>query len=151
MNEMFSTVVKWFAENGTASDWFTSFGTVGAVVTSLFLTLRQDKVKVATWIEKNRNDYYVIVHNKSKSPVYISNVTVQHRLENEEYKTLEDDTLVSREDVAYAQQPKRIKINKAIGGLRYYEQESLSRSTFFLRCFVIVNGRSYEAKEIKID
>ena len=151
MNELFSTIVKWFADNGTASDWFTSFGTVGAVVTSLFLTLRQDKVKVATRIEENRNNYYVIVHNKGKSPVYISNVTVQYRLENEEYKTLEDDMLVSIEEIAYAQQPKRIKINKAIGAFQFYEQESWGTGALFLKCLVIVNGRTYETKEIKIN
>ena len=150
MNELFSNIANWFARNGTASDWFTSFGTVGAVVTSLFLTLRQDKVKVATRIEENRNNYYVIVHNKGKSPVYISNVTVQYRLENEEYKTLEDDMLVSIEEIAYAQQPKRIKINKAIGALQYYEQESWSESSFFLQCLVVVNGRTYTTNEFQV-
>ena len=150
MNELFSTIVKWFGDNGTASDWFTSFGTVGAVVTSLFLTLRQDKVKVATWIEKSRNNYYVIVHNKGKLPVYISNITVQYKSKSEEYITLKDDKLGTLEEVVYSQQPKPIKINNSLSVLQFYKQESQRASTFFLQCLVIVNGRTYKTKEFKV-
>ena len=156
MNELFSTIVKWFADNGTASDWFTSFGTVGAVVTSLFLTLRQDKVKVAARIEKNRNNYYVIVHNKGKSSVYISNIIVQYRLKNEEYKTLDDNMLVNLEIIVYPKQLKRIGMNEKMHGLHLILQEEHSSQLkqdgfFFLNGWVAIDGQAYKIDETKID
>lgn len=156
MSEIFCNIANFFARNGTLSDWLTSLGTVGAVVTSLYLTQSQNKIKVATRIEKNRNHYYVIVHNKGKSPFYVSNVTVQYRLANEEYKTLDDNMLVNLEIIVYPKQLKKIGMDKKMHTLyRYLQEEHVSQlkndGAFFLNGWVSINGQAYKIDETEID
>ena len=46
MIELFSSIGNWLARNGSASDWFTAVGTVGAVVYTLFQNAKKPKPKI---------------------------------------------------------------------------------------------------------
>jgi len=66
MNEIISSVGSWFARNGSASDWFTSFGTVGAVFISLYILIRKPKIKVLLRTKKvSRGDREIKIPNSS--------------------------------------------------------------------------------------
>ena len=51
MNELISNIGSWFARNGTASDWLTSFGTIGAVGTSLYYSYRKERTKAKVTLD----------------------------------------------------------------------------------------------------
>lgn len=95
MMELFSNVGSWFVRNGSASDWFTSVGTVGSVFIVLFLSLHRPKAKGELIIQesfqrpenrdtnekkikeitnKNGRGHYVIIEflNKGEIPIQIN-------------------------------------------------------------------------------
>jgi len=69
MIEILSSVGNWFVRNGSASDWFTSFGTIGAVAISLQLARSQSKTKAKVKLSKYVEDDKIKVRVINKKPI----------------------------------------------------------------------------------
>jgi len=77
MIELLSSIKNWFVRNGSASEWMTAFGTIGAVMTSLYLASTRNKVKLeAQLISDNNNLLSLVIINKSKNIANVSDIMV---------------------------------------------------------------------------
>lgn len=110
MIEILARIGNWFARNGSASDWFTSFGTVGAVVFTMFNLRKREKLIVDSYY--NGKDYVITIENRGN--VVSSIVKFALDLEDEEYEKRKWDYL-KNPLIIHPSEVKAIDFEKTIG------------------------------------
>lgn len=154
MIEWLSSVGSWLSRNGSASDWLTSFGTVGAVIISLYLSYSKKQIKIKLQTTIMKKEAFVSIHNFGKEVVYITDVYLRFRFPEEKLDDFEPERKILLDHAVYPNQTKKIEINKQLNAILLFSekhsQEKLKEDYMLVQVYVIANQKKFKAKEVRV-
>lgn len=148
MFELWGKFTSWVARNGSASDWLTALGTIGAVATSLYFSYRKERTKALVNLEftpeYNYDDYGVLTKSgRQLAKIIFRNVGNNHIILSALELKMHEIKIIESLDVSIRPNEKYV-YNEFIV---YPESES----KYIRFQFRDINGKIYKTKRIEWD